>query len=68
MSPEQEKVGKYDSKTDLYSLGIIIFELFYDVNSNHERIKLIQNLRGIETVFPLDFEESLVQKYFQTFE
>ena len=32
-SPEQKQSNKYDSKTDIYSLGIIIFEMFYKFNS-----------------------------------
>ena len=30
-SPEQEKSENYDNKTDIYSLGIIIFEMFIAV-------------------------------------
>ena len=29
MSPEQAKTGKYNTKSDMYSLGIILFEMFY---------------------------------------
>ena len=29
MSPEQKNSGEYDEASDMYSLGIIIFELFY---------------------------------------
>lgn len=29
ISPEQRRKGQVDSKTDIYALGIILFEFFY---------------------------------------
>lgn len=43
-APEQLR-GKCDSKSDLYSLGIILFELLQPFNTDMERCKLITRLR-----------------------
>ena len=36
-SPEQEKGGNYNAKTDVYSLGLILFEMLAEFSTNHER-------------------------------
>ena len=36
-SPEQEKGGDYNAKTDIYSLGLILFEMLAAFSTNHER-------------------------------
>ena len=59
ISPEQEYTNKYDSKTDLYSLGIMMFELFYEVQTISERIFLLQLLRSKDRRFPEDFDDVL---------
>ncbi|PNF23464.1 Eukaryotic translation initiation factor 2-alpha kinase 1 [Cryptotermes secundus] len=43
-APEQLK-GKCDSKSDMYSLGIILFELLQPFSTDMERCKLITRLR-----------------------
>ena len=55
-SPEQEKSKNYDSKTDIYSLGIIIFEMLYKFDSLMERDIILTkvNQKGI---FPSDLDE-----------
>lgn len=45
ISPEQEKSTIYDSKTDIYSLGIILFELISFFKTRHERGERIKALR-----------------------
>ena len=43
ISPEQKNKGHVDSKTDIYSLGIILFELFYPMTSE-KRYEVCQYL------------------------
>lgn len=40
MSPEQRNGERnYDFKVDIYSMGLILFELYYPIGSEHERFK-----------------------------
>lgn len=56
MSPEQEAGGKYDMKADMWSLGIIVFEMVYGpFSSESERIHTILKLRN-NREFPTDFD------------
>ena len=55
-SPEQEKSNKYDYKTDMFSLGIIIFEMFYSFGSLMERDIVLRGIKE-EQKFPKDFED-----------
>ena len=55
-SPEQKQSNKYDSKTDIYSLGIIIFEMFYKFNSLMERDITLRKI-NTEQLYPNDMEE-----------
>ncbi|XP_041726432.1 protein kinase containing Z-DNA binding domains isoform X2 [Coregonus clupeaformis] len=52
MSPEQTG-GKYDEKTDIFSLGMIYFELLWDMSTVSEKIKVFESLRT--QIFPCDF-------------
>jgi len=54
ISPEQAKSNWYDAKTDMYSLGIITFELFYKMVTNQEKYKNINYLK--EQQLPTDFD------------
>jgi len=50
-SPEQMKGGsEYDSSTDIYSLGIILFEMCYPMYTGMERNIVLSNLRN--HIFP----------------
>ena len=55
-SPEQQTAGKYNEKIDMYSLGLIIFEVYYKMNSDMERFKVLMILRDKGT-FPKDFDQ-----------
>ncbi|KAF2069944.1 hypothetical protein CYY_008741 [Polysphondylium violaceum] len=55
-SPEQKK-GLYNEKTDIYSLGIILFELYYPFSTRMEKARVLTDLRN--GVLPKQF----LQKY-----
>jgi len=44
-SPEQQKCQKYNEKTDIYSLGIILFELLTYFPTKMERAVVLRDLR-----------------------
>ena len=57
MAPEVKNGGKYDQKCDLYSLGMIYFELIHPpFKTQSERIAVLNNLRKEEILFPPDWE------------
>jgi translation initiation factor 2-alpha kinase 4 len=53
-SPEQEKGGIYDEKTDIFSLGIVIFEMFFSFGSLMHRDIVLREIREKHN-FPNDF-------------
>ncbi|CAG8435853.1 673_t:CDS:2 [Funneliformis caledonium] len=56
-SPEQlaKPASSYNEKVDIYSLGIIFFELHYPFSTRHERIQVLKNLRN--GILPKGFVE-----------
>ena len=44
---------RYDNKVDMYSLGIILYEMCYSFDTGMERIETLENLRKPEIVMPL---------------
>ncbi|KAB7505006.1 eIF-2-alpha kinase GCN2 [Armadillidium nasatum] len=65
IAPELTNVtGKvsYTNKVDIYSLGIILFEMFYNFSTGMERIKLISLLRSPHPKFPDDFSSERKRK------
>ena len=55
-SPEQEKGEPYDNKTDIYSIGIIIFEMFYKFNTLMERDITLRKIKD-ESHYPEEMEK-----------
>lgn len=53
MSPEQSKGLPYNYKVDIYSLGLILFELLNFFSTEAERFKVLENIR--KHVFPKEF-------------
>jgi serine/threonine protein kinase len=60
-SPEQLSRRKYDSKTDIYSLGVLFFELFWPVNGAMERVVTLMELR--KGKIPSGFEHRWPKEY-----
>ena len=54
MSPEQLARKPYDHKVDIYSLGLILFELLVPFSTQMERVCTLSNLRKVK--FPTHFE------------
>lgn len=53
MSPEQETMSKYDEKTDMYSLGITLFEMFYPFKTKMYRDEVLKTIKE-KHIFPAD--------------
>ncbi|KAG0730517.1 Eukaryotic translation initiation factor 2-alpha kinase 3 [Chionoecetes opilio] len=56
MSPEQLSGQAYDNKVDIYSLGLIFFEMLVPFGTDMERCKVMTRLRE-DLVFPPKFKE-----------
>eukprot|EP00835_Amoeboradix_gromovi_P003312 NODE_214_length_14327_cov_0.392325.p1 type:complete len:1407 gc:universal NODE_214_length_14327_cov_0.392325:9716-5496(-) len=50
-------------KVDIYSLGIILFELFYKFTTSMQRVHVLEDLRLPEIKFPNDFDMKLRTQY-----
>ncbi|ANZ77111.1 BA75_03673T0 [Komagataella pastoris] len=50
--------GNYNNKVDMYSLGIIFFEMIYTLNTGMERYSVLCALRLPEIRFPDDFSSA----------
>lgn len=50
--------GQYNEKIDMYSLGVIFFEMIYPFSTGMERINILRNLRLAQVEFPTDFDGS----------
>nr|XP_056713272.1 eukaryotic translation initiation factor 2-alpha kinase 3 isoform X2 [Euleptes europaea] len=59
MSPEQVYGKTYSHKVDIFSLGLILFELLYPFTTQMERVKTLSEVRSL--MFPPLF----IQKYAQ---
>lgn len=63
MSPEQLNSRKYDYKVDIYSLGLIFFELLVPFRTDSERIKVLTNLK--KHLYPEEFKEMYPKEVFR---
>ncbi|XP_055545954.1 eukaryotic translation initiation factor 2-alpha kinase-like [Wyeomyia smithii] len=61
MSPEQLKGQQYDYKVDIYSLGLILFELLVSFGTEMERINTLKDVR--KDIFPTGFQEKYSDEY-----
>lgn len=61
MSPEQLQGKPYNYKVDIYSLGLILFELLNVFSTEMERIVTLKQLRNSQ--FPDEFKESYNNEY-----
>lgn len=50
--------GHYNEKIDMYSLGIIFFEMIFPFSTGMERVNILKNLRLPTVEFPADFDEA----------
>ncbi|OWB58013.1 kinase activity protein [[Candida] boidinii] len=50
--------GAYNEKVDLYSLGIIFFEMIFTLGTSMERYTKIRDLRSVGIVFPPEFDSA----------
>ncbi|XP_068195565.1 eukaryotic translation initiation factor 2-alpha kinase 3 [Antennarius striatus] len=60
MSPEQLSGNSYSHKVDIYSLGLILFELLYPFRTQMERVRTLTEVRALR--FPESFSKNNVQE------
>jgi len=49
--------AKHLEKIDMYSFGIVLFEMFHKMDTVHERIQIIKDLRSAEIKFPSSWDD-----------
>uniref|UniRef100_A0A8C5IAA3 Eukaryotic translation initiation factor 2-alpha kinase 3 n=1 Tax=Gouania willdenowi TaxID=441366 RepID=A0A8C5IAA3_GOUWI len=60
MSPEQLSGNSYSHKVDIYSLGLILFELLYPFRTQMERVRTLTEVRALS--FPEIFSKKNTQE------
>ncbi|XP_038160580.1 eukaryotic translation initiation factor 2-alpha kinase 3 [Cyprinodon tularosa] len=60
MSPEQLSGNSYSHKVDIYSLGLILFELLYPFRTQMERVRTLTEVRDLR--FPEVFSKNNAQE------
>ncbi|XP_041804000.1 interferon-induced, double-stranded RNA-activated protein kinase-like [Chelmon rostratus] len=61
MAPEQKSKKTYDQKVDIYALGLICFELFWNISTGHERQTVWDDVRRQN--FPQGFSGIFFEEY-----
>ncbi|XP_053116455.1 eukaryotic translation initiation factor 2-alpha kinase 3 isoform X2 [Hemicordylus capensis] len=61
MSPEQICGNTYSHKVDIFSLGLILFELLYPFSTQMERVRTLSEVRSL--TFPPLFIQKYAQEY-----
>ncbi|XP_066483703.1 eukaryotic translation initiation factor 2-alpha kinase 3 isoform X2 [Tiliqua scincoides] len=61
MSPEQVYGNTYSHKVDIFSLGLILFELLYPFSTQMERVRTLSEVRSL--IFPPLFIQKYAQEY-----
>ncbi|XP_034990570.2 eukaryotic translation initiation factor 2-alpha kinase 3 isoform X1 [Zootoca vivipara] len=61
MSPEQVYGNAYSHKVDIFSLGLILFELLYPFSTQMERVRTLSEVRNL--TFPPLFIQKYPQEY-----
>uniref|UniRef100_A0A6I8NCD8 non-specific serine/threonine protein kinase n=1 Tax=Ornithorhynchus anatinus TaxID=9258 RepID=A0A6I8NCD8_ORNAN len=61
MSPEQICGNSYSHKVDIFSLGLILFELLYPFSTQMERVRILSEVRNLK--FPPLFATKYPQEY-----
>ncbi|KAM4867111.1 eukaryotic translation initiation factor 2-alpha kinase 3 isoform 1-T1 [Thomomys bottae] len=61
MSPEQIHGNNYSHKVDIFSLGLILFELLYPFNTQMERVRTLTDVRNLQ--FPPLFTQQYPHEY-----
>ncbi|KAM5193953.1 eukaryotic translation initiation factor 2-alpha kinase 3 [Mantella aurantiaca] len=60
MSPEQMYGQSYSHKVDIFSLGLILFELLYPFSTSMERVQILTDIRDLK--FPALFTQRYLQE------
>ncbi|CAI9565024.1 unnamed protein product, partial [Staurois parvus] len=60
MSPEQIYGQSYSHKVDIFSLGLILFELLYPFSTSMERVQILTDIRDLK--FPVLFTQKYPQE------
>ncbi|XP_065747292.1 eukaryotic translation initiation factor 2-alpha kinase 3 [Phocoena phocoena] len=61
MSPEQIHGNNYSHKVDIFSLGLILFELLYPFGTHMERVRILTDVRDLK--FPPLFTQKYHREY-----
>ncbi|KAB1256816.1 Eukaryotic translation initiation factor 2-alpha kinase 3 [Camelus dromedarius] len=61
MSPEQIHGNNYSHKVDIFSLGLILFELLYPFATQMERVRILTDVRDLK--FPPLFTQKYPREY-----